>query len=73
MLQLPSYPPVSDETKKLLTRMLIYEDGNRIGWEEIFANRIVQEQFLSRYLPPITNKNGAENDTFRQSVIRNAR
>lgn len=38
---LPSFPPVAQEAKDILQRMLMYTEKDRISWEEIFNHSIL--------------------------------
>jgi len=40
---LPAYPPIAQEAKDILQRMLMFHEKDRISWEEIFKHSILSK------------------------------
>ncbi|KAL4451137.1 hypothetical protein ABPG74_021459 [Tetrahymena malaccensis] len=46
--QLPAYPPIAQEAKDILVKMLMYNEKDRISWDEIFNHPILQKHLQKK-------------------------
>ncbi|KAL4462170.1 hypothetical protein ABPG73_018915 [Tetrahymena malaccensis] len=68
-LEFPEQPPRSEIVKDMLRRMLVYEDSERISWEELFQHKIIKfdNEEVSRHLAEIE----LESNALYKSAARN--